>query len=292
MRVNPVIDRHRYIDHHPAGRQTERPAMLDPGRPDPITSHLLTERCADTTISHGFFTRQGGISEGIYQGLNVGLGSNDNRTHVGENRARICNWFGQPIDRLVTPHQVHSADVIVADAPLSGDRPRADAVVCATPGIVIGVLTADCGPVLLADPLAGVIAAAHAGWRGALDGILENTISAMEGLGARRQRIAACLGPTISGRNYEVGPEFLDRFVARDRQWEAYFTPSPRAGHRLFDLQTFVIDRLLASGIEAHGFGHCTYAEENRFFSYRRTTHRNEPDYGRQISAICIVDGG
>ncbi len=266
--------------------------MLDPGRPDPITSDVLAERSADTAIRHGFFTRRGGVSEGIYQGLNVGLGSSDDPAHVNENRTRVCNWFGQPNANLVTTHQVHSADVIIADAPLAGDRPRADAVVSRTPGIVIGILTADCGPVLFADPEAGVVGAAHAGWRGALDGVLENTISAMEGFGARRDRIAASLGPTISGENYEVGPEFRDRFIAQNPGWAGYFKPSSRDDHSLFDLPAFIVDRLHASGVEAHSTAHCTYADEISYFSYRRTTHRSEPDYGRQISAICIVDGG
>ena len=265
--------------------------MLEPGRPEPITSHLLNERCEGTAIRHGFFTRQGGVSEGIYRGLNVGLGSRDNRGNVNENRSRICDWFDLPGDVLVTPHQVHSADVIVADGPLNGERPKADAVVSATPGLIVGVLTADCGPVLFADSKAGVVAAAHAGWRGALDGILENTISAMEGFGAERQRITACIGPLISGANYEVGPEFVERFVERDSRHAGYFTPSERRDHRLFDLQTYILDRLIQCGVAAHYSGHCTYADENRFYSYRRTTHRKELDYGRQISAISIVDG-
>jgi len=266
--------------------------MLDPGRPDPITSNVLAEHSADTAIRHGFFTRQGGVSEGMYQGLNVGLGSRDNRAHVEENRSRICNWFGQPVENLVTPHQIHSADVIVANAPLSGDRPKADAVVSTTPGMVVGILTADCGPVLFADSEAGVVAAAHAGWRGALDGVLENTVGTMERFGAKRHRITAILGPTISSENYEIGPEFRDRFIAQDPSWAAFFKTSSNADHSLFDLPAFIVDRLKNSGVEAHNAGHCTYADENRYFSYRRTTHRNEPDYGRQISAICIVDGG
>lgn len=266
--------------------------MLTPGRPEPITSHLLDERCAGTAIRHGFFTRQGGVSEGIYQGLNVGLGSNDNRRHVTENRIRICDWFDLPVDLLVTPHQVHSADVVVVDGQFDGERPKADAVVSATPGVIVGVLTADCGPVLFADAQAGVVAAAHAGWRGALDGILENTICAMERFGAERERIVACLGPLISGDNYEVGPEFVDRFVEKDRQHAIYFKPSARQGHRQFDLQAYIVDRLIQSGVTAQYSGHCTYADPARFYSYRRTTHLREPDYGRQISAISIVDGG
>ncbi|MEX3011992.1 peptidoglycan editing factor PgeF [Hoeflea sp. TYP-13] len=266
--------------------------MLDLGRPEPITSHLLDESCAGTAIRHGFFTRQGGVSEGIYKGLNVGLGSQDVRGHVTENRSRICNWFELPTDNLATPHQVHSADVFVVDEAYDGERPKADAVVSATPGIIVGVLTADCGPVLLADPQAGVVAAAHAGWRGALDGIIENTICTMERFGADRGRIAACLGPSISGENYEVGPEFVDRFVEKDQRHATYFIPSTRENHRLFNLQNYILDRLVESGVTAHYSGHCTYADETRFYSYRRTTHRNEPDYGRQISAISIVDGG
>ncbi|MEM6462411.1 MAG: peptidoglycan editing factor PgeF [Pseudomonadota bacterium] len=266
--------------------------MLEQGRPQPITSNALDESCAGTPIRHGFFTRSGGVSAGIYAGLNAGLGSDDDRNDVLENRSRICNWFALPVENLVTPYQVHSTDVLIVDGPLSGDRPKADAVVSATPGVIVGVLTADCGPVLLADPQAGVVAAAHAGWRGALDGILENTIGAMERFGAQRQRITACLGPTISGENYEVGPEFVGRFVELDRQHETYFTESPRQDRRQFDLQAYIIDRLIRSGVNAHYSGHCTYADETQFYSYRRTTHRNEPDYGRQISAISIVEGG
>lgn len=266
--------------------------MLDREQPEPITSHLLEESGAGPAIRHGFFTRRGGVSEGIYRGLNVGLGSDDNRTHVTENRKRVTDWFGLAPHRLATAHQVHSSQPVVVDDSYDGERPEADAVVTATPGIAVGVLTADCGPVLFADPDKAVVAAAHAGWRGALDGIVENTIAAMERLGARRERIRACVGPCISGGNYEVGPEFVDRFRRRDDAFHIYFSPSPHGGHSLFDLQKFVLDRIAESGVEAHLSGDCTYADEERFFSYRRTTHRSEPDYGRQISAISIVDGG
>jgi len=265
--------------------------MLDRGQPNPITSDLLTEACADSAIRHGFFTRAGGVSSGIYRGLNVGLGSDDERPYVIENRNRICRWFSVAADRLATPHQIHSPDVWVVDNDFDGSRPKADAVVCATPGLAIGVLTADCGPILLADPRAGVIAAAHAGWNGALSGVVENTIAAMEALGAQRSRIVACLGPSISGTHYEVGPEYVDRFVGRDRDAERFFRPSERGGHRYFDLQNYTLNRLRDAGATAHMSGHCTYADEEQFFSYRRKTHRNEPDYGRQISAICIVEG-
>ncbi|MCY6379554.1 peptidoglycan editing factor PgeF [Hoeflea prorocentri] len=266
--------------------------MLDREQPEPITSHLLETSGAGPAIRHGFFTRYGGVSEGIYRGLNVGLGSDDNSTHVAENRKRVSNWFGLSADRLATTHQIHSAQPFVVDGSYDGERPKADAIVTATPGIAVGVLTADCGPVLLSDPQNGVVAAAHAGWKGALDGIVENTILAMEQLGARRDHMRACVGPCISGSKYEVGPEFVDRFRQRDNGFSAYFSPSGRDGHSLFDLQKFVLDRIALSGVEAHLSGHCTYSDENRFFSYRRTTHRSEPDYGRQISAIGIVDGG
>ncbi|WP_136660256.1 peptidoglycan editing factor PgeF [Nitratireductor sp. XY-223] len=266
--------------------------MLDRERPEPITSPLLDESCAGTDIRHGFFTRRGGVSRGIYEGLNVGLGSGDERAHVVENRTRVCNWFPLPPERLATPHQVHSSDVVIVDKSYDGARPKADAMVTAAPGILVGVLTADCGPVLMADPQAGVVAAAHAGWRGAFNGIIENTATAMEQCGARRERIAACIGPSISGPNYEVGPEFVDRFVRENTDNGAYFTPSTRENHSFFDLQSFILDRLAAAGIAAQPSGHCTYADEGMFFSFRRTTHRGEPDYGRQISAIGIVDGG
>lgn len=266
--------------------------MLDRERPEPITSPLLDESCAGTAIRHGFFTRHGGVSRGIYQGLNVGLGSNDERAHVVENRTRVCGWFPLPPERLATPHQIHSSDVVIVDENYDGERPEADAMVTAAPGLIVGVLTADCGPILMADPEGGVVAAAHAGWRGALDGIIGNTVAAMEECGARRERIIASVGPSISGPNYEVGPEFVDRFMTEDAANDVYFTPSKRENHSNFDLQSYVLRRLADAGVTAQHCGHCTYADEAMFFSYRRTTHRGEPDYGRQISAIGIVDGG
>ena len=266
--------------------------MLDREQPEPITSHLLEKSGAGPAIRHGFFTRQGGVSEGIYQGLNVGLGSDDNHAHVTENRKRVTDWFSLAPGRLATAHQIHSSQPFIVDDGYDGERAKADAVVTATPGLAVGVLTADCGPILFADAKNAVVAAAHAGWRGALDGIVENTVAAMESLGAQRDEMRACVGPCISGANYEVGPEFVDRFRRRDDGFDVYFSPSPHGGHSLFDLQEFVLDRIAESGVEAHVSGHCTYADENRFFSYRRTTHRSEPDYGRQISAISIVDGG
>lgn len=266
--------------------------MLALEHPLPITSELLTDACAGSAIRHGFFTRAGGVSGGLYRGLNVGLGSDDDRTDILENRNRVCRTFSAAPDRLATPHQVHSPDVWTVDRSFDGSRPKADAVVSATPGIVLGVLTADCGPVLLADPAAGVIGAAHAGWSGALSGVMENTIDRMVELGAERERITAGLGPSISAANYEVGPEFVARFIAHDPMNKDHFSPSEKAGHSLFDLQSYILKRLAGAGICAQVTGHCTYAEEEKFFSYRRATHRNEPDYGRQISAISIVDGG
>lgn len=263
--------------------------MLETVRPDPIRSPVL-DGFASEGIRHGFFTRVGGVSGGIYAGLNVGTGSNDDPASVTENRRRVSSWMGVPQDRLVTVHQVHSPDVVVVDAPFRGERPRADAMVTDRPGLALGVLAADCGPVLYADPQARVIGAAHAGWKGALTGVLEATIEAMERLGARRDRIAAVLGPSISQQNYEVGSEFLDRFAAADPANGAYFSPSAKPGHHMFDLNGYTLDRLKAAGVAAYGLGLCTYADEALFFSYRRTTHRAEPDYGRQISAIVLED--
>lgn len=253
----------------------------------PVQSPLFDLK-AGGAIAHGYFTRQGGVSEGIYRGLNVGLGSQDDRERVGENRARVARWFKAHPKCLATVHQVHSADAIIVDGSYDGARPDADALVTATPGIVLGVLSADCGPVLFADPEAGVIGAAHAGWKGALGGVLEGTIEAMISLGAQRERIIACLGPSISRQHYEVGPEFVDRFLATDPGYGAFFSPSGRNGHAMFDLPGLTISRLTSAGVTAENLDICTYADEDRFFSYRRTTHRREPDYGRQISAICI----
>lgn len=259
-------------------------------RPSPLQSPALG-KLDGAGIAHGFFTREGGVSEGLYAGLNVGLGSHDAPERVRENRARVAGWFGEDLDHLATLYQVHSPYVIVVDGPVSGERPKADGQVTATPGIVLGVLTADCGPVLFTDPQARVIGAAHAGWKGAFEGVLENTIAAMEQLGARRENIVASLGPSISQRNYEVGPEFHERFMARNEDWARFFTPSDKEGHYLFDLANLTVSRLRAAGVKAENLDICTYADEDRFFSYRRTTHRKEPDYGRQISAIMLREG-
>ncbi|WP_309083225.1 peptidoglycan editing factor PgeF [Chelativorans sp.] len=264
--------------------------MLDKTRPEPLRS-LLLDRTRASGIKHGFFTRRGGVSAGIFESLNVGLGSSDLPDAVRENRRRVAASMDVPVEHLVTVHQCHSPDVVVVDGPIPQDaRPNADAIVTRQPGLALGVLAADCGPVLFADPEARVIGAAHAGWKGALTGVVENTISAMEGLGARRGRIVAALGPSISQENYEVGPEFVERFCAAEAANSSYFSPSERSGHALFDLNRYTVDRLIRAGVTAEGLCRCTYAEEDSFFSYRRTTHRGEPDYGRQISAICLEE--
>ncbi|MHC1548297.1 peptidoglycan editing factor PgeF [Phyllobacterium sp. K27] len=258
-------------------------------KPAPLRSSLLGSP-EQNRIDHGFFTRKGGVSDGIYRGLNVGSGSNDDQVNVTENRRRVAETLGAPLSHLVTVHQVHSPDVITVTAPLTGDRPKADAMVTAMPGIVIGTLSADCGPILFADPEAGVIGAAHAGWRGAIGGILGNTVEAMTKLGAKRDRIQAVLGPTIGPGNYEVGRDFYNHFITTDPSFGRFFRESANENHKMFDLWTFIITQLQRAGVNASSLELCTYADEDLFFSYRRTTHRNEPDYGRQISAITITE--
>jgi YfiH family protein len=248
----------------------------------------LLDQAAAVGIRHGYFTRIGGVSEGIYRGLNTGTGSNDDPAKVRENRRRVAEWMGVTSDSLLSVHQIHSPDVIVLHEKFIGERPKADAMVTNRPGLAICASAADCGPVLFADAEARVIGAAHAGWKGALTGVLENTIAAMEGLGAKRDRIVAVLGPSISQKNYEVGPEFVAHFLETDAANQRYFTPSERAGHALFDLNLYSVDRLSRAGVQAEGLGRCTYVEEDLFYSYRRTTHRKEADYGRQISAIVL----
>ena len=259
--------------------------MLDISRPEPLSSPLLS---AAEGVRHGFFTRRGGVSSGLYGSLNIGTGSGDDQHLVRENRRRVATTMGVKPELLLTAYQVHSPDVVYATGPFPGDRPKADAIVTDRPGVALAVSTADCGPVLYADAEARVIGAAHAGWKGALTGVLENTVSAMEKLGARRGRIVAVLGPSISQENYEVGPEFVERFVAAAPDNARYFAPSQKSGHAMFDLNRYTVDRLRNAGVQAEMLGRCTYAEEDLFFSYRRTTHRSEPDYGRLISAIAL----
>jgi len=238
-------------------------------------------------VTHGFFTRRGGASSGIFSGLNCGPGSSDQSEIVTINRARVAEAMQLAPDHLVTVHQVHSADVVRVAAPLDA-RPRADAIVTATPGLALAILTADCQPVLFADSAAGVIGAAHAGWRGARDGVLEATIDTMEALGAERARISAVIGPSISQRNYEVGPELLEDFMADDPE-SARFFANGADDRYLFDLPGYGLWRLRRAGVgHAEWTRHCTYADPARFYSYRRATHAGEVDYGRLISAIRL----
>lgn len=242
-------------------------------------------------IRHGFFSRRGGVSTGIYAGLNCGLGSSDDPKAVAENRARAAAALDLPPEALCTVYQIHSPRVVTVTRPWRRDAaPEADAMVTREPGIALGILTADCVPVLLADDQANVVGAAHAGWKGALSGVLEATVAAMETLGADRQRIASAIGPSIAKESYEVGPEFRATFEAADAANARFFGPSDRDGHWLFDLQDYVSERLAKAGIAASREAAIdTYASEELCFSYRRTTHRRESDYGRLLSAIAIA---
>lgn len=248
------------------------------------------ELSAHAGMRHAFFTRVGGVSEGLYASLNGGLGSQDAPERVAENRARMCAQLGLPPDRLVSLYQVHSAEVVTVEAPFAAERPKADAMVTRVPGLALGIATADCGPILFADPENGVVGAAHAGWKGALTGVIGATVSAMEALGARRSRIVAVLGPTIGQASYEVGPDFVARFRSDAPGMERFLGPGTRPGHAQFDLPGFILARLEEAEIgEATALNLCTYADPERFYSYRRTTHRGEADYGRLISAIALV---
>ena len=246
----------------------------------PLTSDLLEP------VRHGFFTRQGGASSGVFQGLNCGNGSTDQADIVRINRARVAEAMGVEAEALHTVRQIHSAKVAVieTDSPVTD----ADAMVTATPGLAIGILTADCMPILMADTQAGVVAATHAGWKGALGGIIENTVAAMERLGADRGRISASIGPAISQSCYEVGPEMLDDFLMEDDQAHRFFAQGQ--GDRLhFDLPGFGLRALRTAGVAAAEWTrHCTYRDADRFFSYRRATHAHEADYGRLISCIRV----
>jgi hypothetical protein len=241
-------------------------------------------------IRHGFFTRAGGVSGGVYASLNAGVGSNDAPESVAENRARMAAALGVAPDRFLTCYQIHSPDVVVAVEPWAAqERPRADAIVTAAPGLAIGISTADCGPVLFADAQARVIGAAHAGWRGALAGVTDETIAAMERLGAARARIVAALGPMIRQPNYEVGAELRDRFIAADPANGRFFRAADRDKHFMFSLAGYIVARLAAAGIGTiEDLDACTYADEAKFFSYRRMTHRGEADYGRHVNAIVL----
>jgi polyphenol oxidase len=242
-------------------------------------------------IRHAFFTREGGVSGGLYATLNGGIGSHDTPAHVADNRARMAAALAVEPQRLLTAHQVHSPQVAVAQIPWTiENRPRADAIVTRTRALAVGVTTADCGPILLAEPRAGVVGAAHAGWRGALAGVAEATVEAMERLGAERREIRAVLGPMIRQRNYEVGPDLIARFAAEDPANARFFVPAARAGHALFDLAGYIAARLGRAGIrQVEDLRLCTYADPARFFSFRRATHRAEADYGRHVNAIALV---
>ncbi|HEU5048142.1 MAG TPA: peptidoglycan editing factor PgeF [Rickettsiales bacterium] len=241
-------------------------------------------------LAHGFFTRNAGASEGVYASLNCGLGSADNAGHVIENRRRVAAALGTQEKHLCSLMQIHSADVVtVAESWENSGRPQGDAMVTNRPGVALGILTADCVPVLFADAERGVIGAAHSGWKGAFSGVLQNTIEAMIALGAKREAIACAIGPAIAQPSYEVGDEFRDRFLQRDAGYKVYFIPSRQEKHWLFDLKTFVRDTLKQTGIgNINMLENDTYIEEDAFFSFRRATHRGETDYGRQISAIML----
>jgi len=241
-------------------------------------------------VCHAFFTRQGGASTGVYATLNGGVGSSDAPALVRENRARMASRLGVAAPRLLVPFQIHSSDALAVEGPWAEDaRPRCDALATRTKGLALGVTGADCGMLLFADARNGVVGAAHAGWKGALYGVIEATLSAMEALGARRPDVHIALGPTIGAQSYEVGPEFVPRFLEVDAGYARFFSPSEKAGHALFDLPGFIEARVERQGVASfENLAIDTYADEARCFSYRRCTHRAEADYGRLVSAIAL----
>jgi purine-nucleoside/S-methyl-5'-thioadenosine phosphorylase / adenosine deaminase len=250
-----------------------------------LASSLLS---AVPGLRHAFFTCEGGVSEGVYATLNGGPGSKDDPAKVAENRARMAAQMGVTPETFLTLHQVHSPDTVVASGPWNGARPKADAIITRTEGLAIGVTTADCGPILLVDPAARVIGATHAGWKGALTGIVESTVDAMEKLGADRSGIVAAIGPLIRQPSYEVGAEFLERFLDANADNARFFLPGEREGHAMFDLAGFIRMRLENAGVlMIDDLGIDTYCDE-RCFSYRRSVHRKEPDYGRHVHAIAL----
>jgi YfiH family protein len=241
-------------------------------------------------VRHAFFTREGGVSQGVYGSLNGGVGSKDDPARVAENRARMAARVGVAAERLLVPFQIHSADAMTVSQPWAPDaRPRCDGLVTSEPGLALGVTGADCGMLLFADARAGVVGACHAGWKGAFTGMIEATVVAMEAQGAHRADVHVALGPAIGPESYEVGPEFSERFLEADPDYARFFAPSSRPGHSMFDLQGFIamrVSRLDVASFEALGVD--TYADETRCFSYRRSVHRREPDYGRLVSAIAL----
>jgi YfiH family protein len=253
--------------------------------PTPIT-HPLLDRAG---IRHGFFTRAGGVSTGLYAGLNTGIGSKDDPAAVAENRRRVAEHMGGVPDDLAACYQIHSAVARVAESGWRGDRPEGDAAVTATPGVICAVLTADCAPVLLTDPEAGVVGAAHAGWKGALGGIIHSTVTAMEAIGASPARIVAVIGPCIAMESYEVGADFQERFEHHDAGGGRFFAPGEAAGKRLFDLPGFVLWRLEQAGVaDASWTGDDTRTDAARFYSNRRAYLAGEADFGRMMSAISL----
>ncbi len=253
----------------------------------PDLKHITHPLLSDARVIHGFFGRAGGMSGGIYASLNCGPGSRDNSAHVSENRARVAHALGMAPERLCTLYQIHSATAVIIEKPWEGSPPQADAMVTNIPGLTLGILTADCAPVMFMDASARVIGAAHAGWKGAFTGVIENTIAAMETLGAERSRIVAVIGPCITQPSYEVGPEFIARFMLEDQK--DFFVPSTRADHYRFDLPGYVLRQLSRAGVgQCAALGVDTCSNPEQYFSYRRTTLAGEPDYGRQISAIAL----
>lgn len=249
----------------------------------------IARAAALSAVPHAFLGRTGGLSTGLYTSLNVGLGSNDDKATVRENRARAVGAVGCDLT-LVTVHQVHSPDVVDVPVAWPDDaRPPADGMVTNRHGLALGILTADCAPVLFADAEAGVIGAAHAGWKGAFTGVLANAVAAMERLGAKRSRIAAAVGPCIARKSYEVDDAFYRRFIEAEGEYDGFFTPGRRSGHHQFDLEGFVARRLADAGVATvETLGEDTYSQPDRYFSYRRATHAKEPDYGRQLSVIAL----
>ena len=253
---------------------------------EPITAPRLSLLAG---VRHGFFTRVGGVSRGVYRGLNLGQGSADDPGAVEANRALAAGWFGAPPERLLSCRQVHSARVVTTEGPFE-ERPEADGAATATLGLVCGALAADCAPILMADPEAGAVAAVHAGWKGALTGVIEAGVEALVGLGAQPSRIVAAVGPCIGPDSYEVGLEFLDRFTGEDPASAGYFRAGVAHDKRMFDLPGYVLSRLSRAGVEdAEWVGRDTYAEPELFYSNRRALHRGEADYGRLLSAIAII---
>lgn len=252
---------------------------------------LSADALAAPGLAHAFFTRRGGVSTGVYDSLNGGIGSHDEPQAVRDNRMRMAAALSVAADRLAIPYQVHSPDVVTISTAFAPEaRPRCDALVTATPGLGLGVTGADCGMILFADPEARVVAAAHAGWKGALAGVIEATVEAMARLGARPERVNAALGPCIAQTSYEVGPEFVDAFATADAASARFFIPSVNPERAMFDLHGYIAARAARAGVgRFEDLGLDTYADERRFFSFRRATHRKEPDYGRLVAAIALA---